>query len=272
MEEKIEILRKMDSIIIPFSFTYFHHSTSYIPARIKERAIQGKYIRSWTTLPQSEFVIKREMSFVERDARIKEVFDYRRSLSEANIMYALEDYSKPFCIRVIIPKLATVRDNLLPISEEYKKEFEKLYYGYGDGRHPKLKNGEKIILIGSTITDEVSGKMVDIFYGVRECDIDFYFNSVLETIRSGYKHESSVDLSTFDQFGRNTNFYPQSYSIAKSSNESRYSGSPSLFELELLEDYQDDLKDDNSALPPIADKLKYYKLYEHYQEAKRKIK
>ena len=31
---------------------------------------------------------------------------------------------------------------------------------------PKLKGGEKIILIGSSTTDEVSGKAVDIFYGV----------------------------------------------------------------------------------------------------------
>lgn len=272
MEEKIEFLRKIDSIIIPLNFTYFHHSTSYIPTRIKEKLIQGKYIRSWTTLPQNEFVIKSEMSFVERDARIKEVFDYKRPLSEASIMYALPDYSKPFCIRVIIPKLSTVMRNLLPVSEEYKKEFQKLYYGYGDGRHPKLKNGERIILIGSSIVDEISGKMVDIFYGVRECDIDLYFNSVVETIKSGYRHDSNVDLSTFDQFGRNTNFFPQSYSIAKSSNEKRYSGSPSEFELELLEDYQENLKEDHSELPPIDNKHKYYELYNHYQERKTKQK
>ncbi len=272
MQEKIEILRKMDSIIIPYDFTYFHHSTSYIPAKIKERVKNGKYIRRWTELPQSEFVIKGEMSFVERDDRIKQVLEYRRPLSEAAIIYTLPDYSKPFCIRVIIPKLDAIRKGRLPISEEYKRETEKLYFGYGDGRHPKLKNGERIILIGNAMIDEVSGKMVDIFYGVRECDIDLYFDSISKAVKSGYSHDPGVNLSTFDQFGRNTNFYPQNYSITKSLNSRRYSGSPSEFELELLEDYQEELKNDTQELQPIENHYKYYNLYNHYQERKSKQK
>lgn len=264
MKEKIEFLRKMNLIIVPFDFTYFHHSTSYISPKIKERMTHGKYMRNWTSLPLNEFVIKGEMSFVERDDRIKETFDYRKPLSEANIIYNLPDYSKPFCIRVIIPKIDSARKDILPISAEYKKEFEKIYRGYGDGRHPKLKGGEKIILIGTSMTDEVSGKIVDIFYGVRECDIELYYNCVMETIKNGYSIDANVNLLSFDKYGRYTNFYPQSYSIEKSSNMNRYIGSPSEFEMELFEDYKDDLNNNDSELPRINNHYKYYKLYNNY--------
>ena len=39
--------------------------------------MNGKFMRNWTRLPQNEFTIRREMSFVTRDDRINEVLDYK---------------------------------------------------------------------------------------------------------------------------------------------------------------------------------------------------
>lgn len=271
-KEKIKFLRDLDSIIMPSLFTYFHHSTSYIPQELKKKAVNGKYMRNWTSIPTEEFTITKKMSFVERDDRIKETLDYRKPLSSTSIMYTLVDYSKPFCIRVIMPKLDSVMKDKLPLSDEYKREYSQLYYGYGDGRHPKLKEGERIIIIGNSITDEVSGKFVDIFYGIRECDLDMYYNAVIETLRTGYTEDSTVNLSTLDRFGRSTNFYPQSYSIPKDSNPNRYIGTPSEFEEELYEDYKDALEGNDDSLPAIEDSYYYSKLYNNYSEARKKSK
>lgn len=272
MQEKIEFLRNLNEIIIPYNFTYFHHSTSYISEELKNRTMNGKFMRNWTRLPQNEFTIRKEMSFVTRDNRINEVLDYKKPLSSTSITYTLPDYSKPFCIRVIMPKIEAVMENKINTTNQYKEELQKIYRGYGDGRHPKLKGGEKIILIGSSTKDEVSGKAVDIFYGVRECDIDIYLKSVIETMKSGYIDNSEVNMQTFDEYGKNIEFYPQNYSIEKSKNENRYIGSPSEFEQELYEDYREELESNNSMLPRIFDHHKYYKLYNNYKNNKNKTK
>ena len=272
--EKIKFLRNMNSIIIPESFTYFQHSTSYIPQELKERSEKGKYMRNWTSLPKEEFTIINEMSFVERDDRIRGTLDYGKSLATTPIIYTLYDYSKPFCIRVLMPKLESVMNGELPINEDYKNEYFKLYYGYGDGRHPKLKDGEKIIIIGNSLKDEISGKVVDIFYGIREIDLDMYYNEVIKTLKNGYSENLSVNLSTKDEYGRYISFYPQSYSIPKDADPNRYIGEPSEFEKELYEDYKDVIEENNATLPEfnIKDSLYYSRLYDNYSEVKKNNK
>ena len=267
MNTKIENLRKMNQIIIPNTFTYLHHSTSYIPEYLKKRMLYGQYVRTWTSLPHDEFVINREMSFVERDDRIKDTLAFRKPLKDTRILYTLYDYSKPFCIRVIIPNHYAVRGGLLPVDENYKREIEKIYSGYGDGRHAKLKHGEKILLFGSTRTDEISGKSIDIFYGVRECDLTIYYYSVLNTIKKGFVINPEPNISN-NRFG---NFFPYNYSIDKS-DDSRYSGDVSEFELELLDDYKDELEGKDGELPRIDNPYKYHKLYENYSINKKIIK
>lgn len=268
--EKIKFLRDMDSIIIPSAFTYFQHSTSYIPQELKEKSARGKYIRNWTTLPNDEFSIKDEMSFVERDERIRQTLGYRNPLTRTPIIYNLHDYSKPFCIRVLMPKLESVMNGVLPLNEDYKAEYRRLYYGYGDGRHPKLKNGERIIIIGNSIKDEISGKNIDIFYGVREIDLDIYYDEVVKTLKNGYTKDFSVNLSSKDELERYINFFPQSYSIPKDSNPSRYVGQHSEFEKELYEDYRELLEKNGDTLPAFDfnDSSYFHKLYNNYPEIK----
>ena len=271
MQDRLEMLRNIDSIIIPSEFTYFHHSTTYIPLDIKNKLTNGKYMRNWSTLPTEEFTVKREMSFVERDNRIRSTLEYRQPLSDTRLTYNLPDFSKPFCIRVVMPKIEKIRKKEIITTDEYRKEMELIYRGYGDGRHPKLRNGEKIYIIGTTTTDEVSGKTIDIFYGVRECDIDLYFECVVKAITEGYTTETNANLDTLDEWGRPINYYPTNYAIRKANNMERYTGEHSLFEQELLEDYKDDLDITSDVIEPIKDHHKYYTLYENY-EGKKVIK
>lgn len=269
MQEKINFLRNLDGIIIPYDFTYLHHSTSYIPKDLKNRTVNKGNIKNWTILPYNEFVIRKEMSFVTRDNRIEEVITQKKPLTTANIIYNLPDYSKPFCIRIIIPKINAVIENKISVSNEYKKELQKIYNGYGENRYPKLKGGEKIILIGSSTKDEISGKTIDIFYAIREFDIDLYIKSIAETIKSGYIENSEVNLQIFDKYGKNIDFYPYSYSIEKNKTEERYIGVPSEFEQELYNDYKDEIEK-SQVLPRIFNHHKYYKLYNNYCICKNK--
>ena len=261
MDEKIEFFRSLDSVIIPHDWTYFHHSTSYMPTHIKERFDAGKYARCWTTVPTEDFTIRREMSFVDRDSRIKDALDYRKPMSELSVLYNLPDYAKPFCIRVIIPKITRVRDGSLPVSEDYKREHERIYSGYGDWRHAKLTDKEKIIIIGRSTTDEVSGKSVDILYGIRECDVDLYYNSLVDALINGFVEETEPNFSQ----GKYGDFYPGTYGIPKINDLSRFKGEPSEFELELLEDYKEELEGKDGTLSHIPDGLKYRRMYDNYQ-------
>ena len=155
--------------------------------------------------------------------------------------------------------------------EEYKTDFFQLSLGYGDGRHPKLKYGEKIIIIGNSLTDEVSGKQVDIFYGVREQDIDLYYNEVIKTIKEGYVNDSSIDTSKIDIYDTDT-YYTQNYAIPKEDVFNRYNGSPTEFEEELYEDYKDILENNSGQLPKIDIRtaIGYIRMYENYADYKKK--
>ena len=267
MNEKLEFFRRIDRIIIPSQFTYLNHCTSYISSDLKQRAKNGRYIHNWQILPFDEFVIKREMSFGERDSRIKEVLSYRKPLSETDILYQLPDYSKPFIIRVILPKREKLRDGEIKISDDHKKQLEKIYIG-GDYRHPKIFNNDKIYIIGYSLEDEVSKKRVDIFYGVRESDIDIYYEYVVRAItKDGYLINSDVNLAIKDEYGLPCNYYPHSYCIMKTADRSRYipnETGKSPFELELLEDYKENIECQEGELLPIKNKFDYYRLYNDY--------
>lgn len=265
IEKIINYLREINFIIIPFEFTYLNHCTSFIPMDIKERMKNGKYIRNWTKLPVNEFVIKRSMSFSERDDMISETLSYRHPLSDMDITYQLPDYSKPFIIRVILPKRELMRQGKFEVNEDYQKDIERIYIG-GDYRHPKIFNNEKIYIIGYGLKDEISKKKIDIFYGVREKDLELYYKYVLKTINTGYKVDPDVQLSTHDELDRFANFYPFSYIITKSADRSRYvddGNGKSAFERELLDDYKDDLCDEGELLT-LKDHYKYYCLYNDY--------
>ena len=68
-------------------------------------------MKNWTSLPNEEFTIIGGMSFVERDDRIRETLDYNKSLTDTPILYGLYDYSKPFCIRILMSKLESVKND-----------------------------------------------------------------------------------------------------------------------------------------------------------------
>ena len=261
MKEKIDHLRSIGYVMIPEGFTYFDHHTTYMPQEIKDRFVSGKYTRNWNTLPTDEFTVRGEMSFTERDQRIGGTLEYRKPLSETDITYQLPDYSKPFCIRVIIPQIESIRSGKFQAGEDYRKTMEKIYGGYGDGRHQKLANGEKIIIIGNSMEDEISGKKIDVFYGVRERDLDFYFDKSAEAWTTGYSMDCQPNISQ----GRFSKFYSGSYVIPKSMNMERYQGSPSEFEAELYDDYKDYIPESGPIEKiPIPEHYHFYKLYNNY--------
>ncbi len=118
MQDKINFISNIDSYIIPYSFTYFDHFTSFIPKEIKDRAERGKYMRNWTTLPKGQIIVDKEMSFIERDEKIRRAIKDNKPLSDISVMHQLYDYSKPFMIRVIIPKLEYVINDALAVRED----------------------------------------------------------------------------------------------------------------------------------------------------------
>ena len=186
----IEFLRGLRSVIIPRNFTYFNHCTGYIPQSIVDMMVKGKYARGWNSIPTDSFVVSGEMSFVERKGRIDSCLDYRKPLSQADIIYTLSDYSKPFMIRVIMPRRSFVKDESK--SREYREELMKIYSGFGDGRHEKLPGKTKLLVFGSSQVDEISGKKVDIIYCIREEDLDWYSEEVRNIIRIGSIEEFSI--------------------------------------------------------------------------------
>lgn len=164
----LEYLRKLDKIVIPNEFTYFVHNTLF---GRKEK----EFDKMWEEIPTDSFTVKREMSFVDRDARVMEALDYG-GLKKASNSYGVNPRGKNFQIRVIMPQKSLTPEQLkaLQISPEEKKVLEMEYRGLGDNRHPKLKNGEKIYIFASTTKDEISNKEIDILYGIREQDIERY--------------------------------------------------------------------------------------------------
>ncbi len=58
------------------------------------------------------------MSFIERDEKNRRAIKDNKPLSDISVMHQLYDYSKPFMIRVIIPKLEYVINDALAVRED----------------------------------------------------------------------------------------------------------------------------------------------------------
>ncbi len=176
VNEAISYLRSLDKIYIPSDYTYWHHNTYF-----QDRAEKSKtgYSKAWEEMPYEDFYVQYSMSFVEREDRIKEAYDYGGP-EKANISYAHPLNSKTFAIRVIMLKPFLPADIYkdASLTEDEIMMLQKEYRGLGDMRHPKLAGKEHIIMIGASTVDEVSGKPLDILYGVREQDAIAYASSV----------------------------------------------------------------------------------------------
>lgn len=225
--QALEYLKNLDVIIMPTEFTYFNHCASFeLPAIQANQPIK----KSWTELPLQGFDIKREMSFVERNDRVRESLEYG-GVHKASISYAMPLSAKPFIIRVIMPKrfLSEEDKNRLGIDLEYAKKLEREYMGLGDGRHPKLGSRERIYMFASSTKDEVSGKDVDILYGVREQDILRYANSVKRALERNPKYPEAimpvahqVPGEAFYEWDFDYKFDADIYAIPKAKDFSRY--------------------------------------------------
>jgi len=256
MEEALNYLRGLETIIMPSQFTYFNHCTSYQAENIKASSLIKK---AWTSLPIEDFVIGREMSFSERTQRIHEALGYG-GREKANLRYAMPTGAKPFIIRVVIPKrnLNVEEKRKLEIDDEYNRLLQQEYMGLGDGRHPKLRNKEHIMMFASSTIDEVSGQRIDILYGVREQDVIRYANAVKEalSIRSSYDEcviptPIPVPGQCYYEWDRDYKFERETYSIPRDKTFSRYirkgvvgpSGEIELYQLSDFEqEYLDELR------------------------------
>ena len=216
VNDAISYLRSLDKVYVPSNYTYWHHNTYY-----QDRVEKSKtnYSKAWEEMPAEDFYVEYTLSCVEREARIREAYDYGGP-EHASISYAHPENSKTFAIRIIMTK-----NNLSPdiykdmsLTADEIDMLKREYRGLGDMRHPKLAAKEHIIMIGSSTVDEVSGKPIDILYGVREQDAIAYATEVsrqknieLELDNNGldrYKsqgrtslnpNESLVMLSEFEQ-------------------------------------------------------------------------
>lgn len=255
-KEAIEYLKSLDSIVVPSQFTYFNHCTCYQNSKIQT---EMKSRGTWTGLPLNNVVLTQEMSFVERNRRIIEALEYG-SVERANISYHSTPLSKNFILRVIMPKqnLSLQDKENLGITEEYQEKLRSEYRGFGDGRHPKLGKGEKILIFACSTVDEISKKNIDIFYGVREQDVIMYANKVANELQKQNEFPECI-LPTATQspgnsyylFDRNLdNFDKDTYSIKKSKDFSRYkerwilgtSGPIQIKDSEFEVEYQEEIK------------------------------
>lgn len=233
--EAINYLKSLNGIIMPVDFTYFNHCTSYLLPPSAQKSTK----KIWEDFPKDGFVIYREMSFTERDVRIISALEHGGA-DKASIRYSAPSQPHlPFIIRVIMPK----RHNNLNLSEANQKELDIIYSGYGDNRHPKLPNGTSIFMFACSNFDEVSGKEVDILYGIRSKDVIMYANKVYEEMQKQdiYPYAQMPEVEEIDVVEKmgNTNivttrkafitdfeFNHHTYTIPKNKNFYRYERHP----------------------------------------------
>lgn len=185
-------LRNLDTIVIPEEFTYWVHNTLY--GRNEKR-----FDKMWEALPTNFFTVRREMSFVERDDRVRAAFDYGGVEKAAN-SYAVNKRGKNFQIRVLMPKMNLTPKQMqdLGITEEEKRVNNLEYRGLGDNRHPKLKKDEKIYIFASSEIDEISGQKIDILYGIREQDLERYAKLVHKSLEQQSLSSFTLPKQTLD--------------------------------------------------------------------------
>ena len=268
VEEALKYLCDLDKIIMPPQFTYFNHCTSFQAEALQRNMVLKK---SWTQMPIDGFVVRREMSFKERNQRIEEALEYGGK-ERASTTYGVPIGSKPFIIRVIMPKnnLSKEEQDKLGFDEEYVRLLKQEYMGLGDMRHPKLRSGEHILMFASSTVDEVSGEKIDILYGIREQDIIRYANTVREVL-SIQDTFLEIDIPTpkkvrneaYYEWDHNYRFNRETYYIPRDKTFDRYirkgvlgpSGEVVLYQVSPFEqEYLDELKESytNSVVEPVA--------------------
>lgn len=257
VEEALQYLQELDTIIMPPQFTYFNHCTSFQAEALQRNVLLKK---SWTQIPLDGFFIKREMSFTERIERINEALGYGGK-EHASLNYAMPNGSKAFIIRIIMPKRhLTPEDKAkLNIDENYNRLLQQEYMGLGDMRHPKLRNQEHILMFASSTIDEVSGKQIDILYGIREQDVIRYANAVKEALSIQPTYDECVIPTpkpvlghAYYEWDHDYKFNHETYSIPRDKTFSRYvrkgivgpSGEIVLYQLSDFEqEYLNELKE-----------------------------
>lgn len=215
--EAKQYLSNLGSIIIPQEYTYFLHCTAFM---LPEEAAKHKYNKSWTELPLDTFTIRREMSFVERKDRVYSAIQYG-GLNKAMTSYARMPNSKPFQIRVIMPRLRLTPEEIvkLEMSPDELSLLQKEYMGLGDMRHPKLRGGEVIEVFATSVVDEVTKTMEDIFYGIRQQDLIRYAQLVSEELALYDTIPREIIPTNREEYSTWSN---QTFSLAKNQNNYRY--------------------------------------------------
>lgn len=216
ISEAKEYLSNLNSIVVPKEYTYFLHCTAF---ELPEEAAKNTYNRSWTQLPFDNFTVHREMSFVERKDRVYSALQYG-GLHRAMTSYAKTSNSKPFQIRVVIPR------NNLSVEEKVKlelnqEEYQKLLLAHsgGDYRHPKLKHGEIIEIFATSIIDEITLTPEDIFYGARQQDLIKYAQLVSEELELQNNIQYDVIPNNREEYATWIN---KTFSLPKNQNNYRY--------------------------------------------------
>lgn len=209
-------LSNLSSVVVPKEYTYFLHCTAF---ELPEEAAKIKYNRSWTQLPLDNFTIYREMSFVERKDRVYSALQYG-GLNNAMTSYAKTPTSKPFQIRVIIPK-RNLSDEEKTKLELTKEEYQKLLLAHsgGDYRHPKLKHGEIIEIFATSFIDEVTQTQEDIFYGIRQQDLIKYVQLVSRELELQENIPSNTIPTNKEEYAT---WNDETFSLPKNQNNYRY--------------------------------------------------
>ena len=117
LEDALNYLYSLDKIIMPPQFTYFNHCTSFQAEALQRNMVLKK---SWTQIPIDGFVVRKEMSFTERNQRIETALGYGGK-ERASTTYGVPRGAKAFIIRVIMPKkdLRKEDQDKLGFDEEY---------------------------------------------------------------------------------------------------------------------------------------------------------
>ena len=268
LEDALNYLYSLDKIIMPPQFTYFNHCTSFQAEALQRNMVLKK---SWTQIPIDGFVVRKEMSFTERNQRIETALGYGGK-ERASTTYGVPRGAKAFIIRVIMPKkdLRKEDQDKLGFDEEYIRVLKQEYMGLGDMRHPKLRNGEHILMFASSTVDEVSGETIDILYGIREQDIIRYANTVREVLsvqdtflECDIPTPKKVSGQAYYEWDHNYRFNRETYYIPRDKTFDRYirkgvlgpSGEVVLYQVSPFEqEYLDGLKESytNSVVEPVA--------------------
>lgn len=231
--EALSIIKNLKEVIIPQEFTYLNHSSSVMMAEEKERTGNRQ---SWTYIPIDSFTIKKDMSFITREQRLKYVAEKYGNPLAAPISYTPNrDISLPFEIKVLFPQrnLTKAERDKLGIDD---KGFQKLIWshdGLGDYRHPKLSNKTEVIIFGSSQIDDITGTDIDVVYGVPKEFLIVYAQRVSEEyLKLKGRPIQNPSLPQNPDESRSVN--RDLITMPKNADNSRYLGNPAPYQLELI--------------------------------------